>query len=122
MKVNLITGQKVKEEQKEFARKLRREQTEAENKLWEIVRAKKLGVKFRRQQVIDSFIVDFYCPEKRLIIEIDGDIHKGKKEYDKIREKILKSRRLKIMRLKNSDVLNNITEVKNKIIEIISAD
>lgn len=58
---NIVTNQKVTKEKLERAKELRREMTPAEKRLWQEVRAKKLGVRFRRQQVIAGFIVDFYC-------------------------------------------------------------
>ncbi len=61
----------------------------AERLLWQEVRAKKLGVRFRRQQVIQGFIVDFYCHKSALVIEVDGDAHALQKEEDERREKVL---------------------------------
>ena len=63
--------------------------TPAEKILWEELRANKLGVHFRRQQVIQGFIVDFYCHQAGLVIEVDGDIHDLQKEEDERREKVL---------------------------------
>jgi very-short-patch-repair endonuclease len=74
---------------REFARKLRREQTDAERGLWSRLRRKRLGVKFRRQHPIDRFIVDFCCIERRVIVELDGSGHETKSEYDEQRSKTL---------------------------------
>lgn len=70
-------------------KELRTNQTKAEGVLWEYLRNKKLGVKFRRQHSIGGYILDFYCIEKKVIIEIDGEIHNKTeaKEYDEIRDK-----------------------------------
>jgi very-short-patch-repair endonuclease len=71
---------------KTFARNLRKEATSEEKKVWNALRNRKvLNLKFRRQHVIEGFVVDFYCHELRLAIEIDGKIHKRQKEYDELR-------------------------------------
>ena len=72
---NIIPGQRVTKEKLQLAKELRREMTPAEKILWQEVRAKKLGVHFRRQQIIAGFIVDFYCHKGVLVVEVDGDIH-----------------------------------------------
>lgn len=77
---NIIPGQMVTKEKLERSRELRREMTPAEKHLWHEVRNKKLGVHFRRQQVIDGFIVDFYCHHAALVVEVDGDIHDLQKD------------------------------------------
>jgi len=69
---NIIPGQRVTKEKQQRARELRCEMTPAEKLLWQEVRAKKLGVRFRRQQVIAGFIVDFYCHKSALVVEVDG--------------------------------------------------
>jgi len=86
---NINPGQKVTREKQELARELRRNTTPAEKILWKELRANKLGVHFRRQQVIQGFIVDFYCHRAGLVIEVDGDIHDLQKEEDERREKVL---------------------------------
>ena len=86
---NIIPGQRVTKEKLQRAKELRREMTPAEKLLWQEVRAKKLGVRFRRQQIIQGFIVDFYCHKAGLVIEVDGDIHDLQKEEDERREKVL---------------------------------
>ncbi|MCE7860728.1 MAG: DUF559 domain-containing protein [Chloroflexi bacterium CFX2] len=84
---NIIPGQHVTKEKLQRSRELRREMTPAEKILWEELRANKLGVHFRRQQVIQGFIVDFYCHRAGLVVEVDGDIHNMQKEEDERREK-----------------------------------
>ncbi len=93
---NIVTGQKVTKEKLQRAKELRREMTPAEKLLWQEVRAKKLGVRFRRQQVIEGFIVDFYCHKAALVVEVDGDIHDLQKEEDERREKVLSQLGLRI--------------------------
>ena len=99
------------------ARKLRRNSTEAENTLWEaVLRKRKLrGYKFLRQKPIQFFILDFYCSKLLLAIEVDGKIHDNRKEYDEERTFILNSLGIKVLRYKNSEVLNNLDDVAKKL-------
>jgi very-short-patch-repair endonuclease len=93
--------------------------TPAEKILWEEVRAKKLGVRFRRQQVIDGFIVDFYCHKSALVVEVDGDIHDLQKEEDKRREKVLTEMGLRIVRFRNDEAVRDLSAVVGKIKELL---
>lgn len=95
---NIIPGQHVTKEKLQRSRELRREMTPAEKVLWEELRANKLGVHFRRQQVIQGFIVDFYCHRAGLVVEVDGDVHDLQKEEDARREKALSEMGLRIVR------------------------
>ena len=88
---NIIPGQAVKKEKLQRAKELRRDMMPAEKILWEEIRANKLGVHFRRQQVIAGFIVDFYCHKAGLVIEVDGDIHYLQKVEDERRERVLRA-------------------------------
>ena len=72
----IIPGQKVTKEKLQRAKELRRDMTPAEKLLWQELRANKLGVHFRRQQIIVGFIVDFYCHKAALVIEVDGETAK----------------------------------------------
>ena len=97
------------EKTKASARRMRKAPTEAENLLWERVRNRKAqGFKFRRQHPIDKFIVDFCCPEKRLIVELDGEVHIGTREQDMDRQKYLTTLEFKIIRFSNAQVTNSI--------------
>jgi very-short-patch-repair endonuclease len=81
---------------------MRREPTPAEQKLWQKLRHKQLlGFKFRRQHVIDRFIVDFYCGEGRLVVEVDGGVHQYTEEEDAIRQEFLESLGLRVVRFRN---------------------
>ncbi len=105
----------------ELARNLRKNQTKAELFLREILRNKKINnIKFRRQHPIWNYIADFYCSEKKLIIEIDWSIHniKDQKEYDKKRDIIMKKHNLNVIRFTNDDVFNKTQEVIQTIIDI----
>jgi len=98
-------------------RELRNNQTKAEDILWQYLRGKKLGVKFRRQHSIGGYILDFYCIDRKLVIEIDGEIHNTSeaKEYDDIRDKFFTSLDFAVMRFKNSEVENDIDLVIERI-------
>jgi len=100
-------------------RELRANQTNAEKKLWEFLRNKELdGFKFNRQHSIGPYILDFYCPEFRFGIELDGNQHNENesKIYDKDREKILQASNIKVIRFWNGEVENNIDKVLEKIL------
>lgn len=97
--------------------------TAAEARLWLRLRAKQLqGLKFRRQHGIGPYIVDFYCPERSLVIEVDGDAHAEEKQVtkDRQREKYLRSLGLQVIRYVNDDILNNVDGVLENLSEILS--
>jgi len=73
------------------------------------------GFHFRRQQIIDGFIVDFYCHRAELVLEVDGPIHEIHTEYDTNRDQILSDLGLKILRFNNHDIQNNLTQVLDQI-------
>ncbi len=102
----LSLDRRVTTEKKERARELRREMTPAETILWREIRGDRLGVHFRRQQVIAGFIVDFYCHKAGLVVELDGGVHQGRKqkEDDDKRDKALREMGLRILRFKNEEV------------------
>ncbi|MDJ0899324.1 MAG: DUF559 domain-containing protein [Xenococcus sp. MO_188.B8] len=113
---NIIIGQKVSPEKIKRAKELRQNMTLAEKILWEHLRAKRFnGLKFRRQQIIEGFIVDFYCHSLGLVIELDGEIHNKQKEYDIERDKILSSKQLTILRFTNQQVPEDVESVLNTI-------
>ena len=116
---NIIPGQHVTKEKLQRSRELRREMTPAEKILWEELRGSKLGVRFRRQQVIQGFIVDFYCHKSALVIEVDGDIHDLQKEEDERREKVLSALGLRIVRFRNEEVMRSPLAVVGKITKLI---
>ena len=116
---NIIPGQRVAKEKLRRAKELRREMTPAEKMLWNELRANKLGVHFRRQQVIAGFIVDFYCHKAALVVEVDGDIHDLQKEEDARREQVLSELGLKVVRFKNAEVMRDLPGVIWKIKELI---
>lgn len=102
------------------AQSLRREMTDAEIKLWSILRSGQLdGAKFRRQQPIGPFIVDFVCQQRRLIIEADGSQH-CESETDGKRDAFLRAKGYRVMRFWNSDILGSIEAVGEEILRALS--
>jgi very-short-patch-repair endonuclease len=93
---------------KALARKLRRDSTDAERTLWKYLRAHRMaGYKFRRQYVIEPYIVDFICLEKRLIIEADGGQHLEQESYDRTRTEYLELLDYRVLRFWNHDILRD---------------
>lgn len=102
------------------ARELRKQQTPAENILWECLRNRQLlGAKFRRQHNIGQFIADFYCHEARLIVEADGGIHETRQESDQIRDEWVRDNGFTVLRFKNEEILNATEQVLNTIAEAL---
>jgi very-short-patch-repair endonuclease len=102
---------------------LRKNATLAENILWKKLRDRNIfQVKFRRQHPVDIFIVDFYCHEIKLVIEIDGEIHESEqaKEYDSSRQSCLESLGLTVIRFTNHEVIFEMDLVLNRIHHYIS--
>jgi very-short-patch-repair endonuclease len=113
---NIVIGQKVTPIKIQCAKELRREMTQDEKILWQHLRANRLnGFHFRRQQIIDGFIADFYCHAARLVIEVDGKIHQQQAEYDAERDRVLSARGLRLLRIKNEEVRQNLNSVLVRI-------
>jgi very-short-patch-repair endonuclease len=105
---------------KPLARQMRHNPTAAEDKLWQHLRNKQLlGYKFRRQHAIDRFIVDFYCREACLVVEVDGSSHDYTQQEDAIRQEFLESQGLRIIRFTNDQVLNQTGAVLEQIALIL---
>ncbi|MEB3148744.1 MAG: endonuclease domain-containing protein [Sphaerospermopsis sp.] len=116
---NIVIGQKIKPDKMQRAKELRRQMTPAETILWEHLRVNRLhGLHFRRQQIIDGFIADFYCHAARLVIEIDGKIHEQQAEYDAERDKVLSARGLRLLRIKNEEVVQELDRVLMLIYQV----
>ena len=102
----------------EYARELRSRTTEAGQKLWALLRDRKLkGKKFRRQHAIANYVVDFYCNECKLAVELDGNFHTEAeaKEYDKSRTALLNELGNTVLRFWNEDVIKDSSKVLQKI-------
>jgi very-short-patch-repair endonuclease len=101
---------------KELARGLRRNHTEAETKLWHALRNRQIkNSKFRRQQVLGSYIVDFICLDKNLVVELDGSQHTQSPVYDRKRTEFLRRRGFRILRFWNSQIFNEFEAVLQRI-------
>jgi very-short-patch-repair endonuclease len=104
-----------------IARELRRKQTPAESLLWDRLRNRKLaGLKFKRQHRVGRFIVDFYCAELELIVELEGGIHDrpDQRVYDGLRVEDLEARGLRVLRIRNQEVLGDAEGVLRKILAL----
>ena len=100
-----------------LAQEMRRNLTPCEKILWDELKEKKInGTKFRRQHPIHRYILDFYCHEKKLAIEVDGSIHKIKSDEDEFRDKYLESIGIKTVRVSNEEIIEDINKVLFKII------
>ena len=105
---------------KEISRQLRKNMTNAEKRLWAKIRMRQLqGYQFYRQKPIGDYIVDFFCPRAKLVIELDGSHHLiGETiEYDRIRDDYLSSLGLRVLRFTNTEVMTNIKGVVERIAE-----
>ncbi|MBR8534091.1 endonuclease domain-containing protein [Carboxylicivirga sediminis] len=106
---------------RQFAKDIRTRMTPSEKILWSELRNKKLdGLKFRRQHPIEYYIADFYCHEKKLVIEIDGEIHLYQKQYDIGRTAELERFGIQVIRFKNEDVLFRVSSVLSQISDCCS--
>ncbi|WP_414575883.1 endonuclease domain-containing protein [Anabaena sp. CCY 9402-a] len=116
---NIVVGQIINLEKMQRAKEFRRQMTPAEKILWQHLCGNRLhGLHFRRQQIIDGFIADFYCHAARLVIEVDGKIHEQQAEYDAERDKVLSARGLRLLRIKNEEVVQEIDRVLMLIYQV----
>lgn len=105
-----------------MAKKNRHQPTLAEDIIWqEILRFRKTGYKFTRQKPIDRFILDFYCSELNLAVEIDGESHIMKKGTDELRDRFLYQIGIETLRFSNDEVIKQLNIVKDKIINKCSS-
>jgi very-short-patch-repair endonuclease len=110
----------VRHPHRDRARKLRREQTDAEGRLWYLLRNRNLaGRKFKRQLPIGPYIADFACVELKLIVEADGGQHADQMTYDEKRTEWLESRGWRVLRFWNNDILTNTEGVSETLLEAI---
>jgi very-short-patch-repair endonuclease len=115
----IVRGQHVEEAKVTKAREMRRQMTKEERLLWQGLRANRfLGLQFRRQQIIDGFIVDFHCHAAGLIVEVDGGIHEKQEEYDQERDRILSARGLKVARVTNDEIERDLPGVLTRIMAL----
>ena len=115
----LVTGA-LKRDMSVAARGLRRRSTKSEALLWAALRGKSLGIKFRRQQPIGNFVVDFYASDARLIVEVDGAIHARQVKADMERQELLESLGLRVLRVTADAVEGNLAGVLRLIQQAIT--
>jgi very-short-patch-repair endonuclease len=103
----------------EHAKNLRQDQPFAETRLWEVLRGGKLGkFKFRRQHDVEPYVVDFCCPKVKVIVELDGDAHVGRKSQDQARGGYLTRLGYEIVRFENCDIRNKENRVIERILDV----
>ena len=106
------------------AREQRRQPTLAEKKLWDALRGRRLaGLKFRRQHPYGQFVLDAFCVEHQLEVEVDGDVHDdlAQAAHDAERTKFLKERGIRVLRVSNEEVENNLRDVLRRIVDATRA-
>lgn len=119
----LVISPEIQRKMTEIAREFRKDPTKSEAILWQALRGKKLdGIKFRRQQPVGYFVVDFYNSVYRLVVEIDGPIHDNQVEADRARQDILEALGLNVLRIKSEIIEKNLpavlSEMRTKIEEL----
>ena len=119
---NNVVHKKINPKKLELARHFRKNPTESEDAVWQMLRNRQIkNLKWRRQQVIDGFIADFYCAELNVVLEIDGSVHEKEevKECDEYRTSVFESRGIRTFRLKNEDCdKQHLTELIEHILTI----
>ena len=108
------------EELRTLSRDNRKSATKTENILWyKVLKNKKTGFKFLRQKPLDRFILDFYCKELQLVIEVDGSSHDKRKNYDEARDKFLRNLNIETLRISTEDIMTNLNKVNYEIKKFI---
>ena len=106
-------------EQKILRKELRSHATPAEAVLWKMLKGRNAdGMKFRRQQGIGPYVLDFYCPELRLCVELDGSSHDYKYEYDEQRTEFLQKQGIRVLRFRNEQVWQGLDSVVDEIVRV----
>jgi very-short-patch-repair endonuclease len=103
-----------------FAREQRKDPTRAERVLWEALRRKQFGVRFRRQHPIGHFVLDFYCAKARLAVEVDGPLHDEQEEYDRWRDEQLVKWGIEVLRVCDARVHKDLSGVLSEIEEALA--
>jgi very-short-patch-repair endonuclease len=117
----VVTGQPVEADKLAASKQLRRASTPEERLLWDRLRTGRLhGIHFRRQHVIDGFVVDFYCHAAGLVIEVDGPGHRRHSQQDAHRDAVLCGRGLTVLRITNEEVRTDIDAVLLRIEQAIA--
>jgi very-short-patch-repair endonuclease len=110
-----------KKSEQEKRRQLRNNMTYCEKIVWLHLRKRQLGYRFLRQYSVDHFVIDFYCPELKLAVELDGNVHEipEQKNYDRARQKYLEKFGIKFIRIKNEEFLGNLNKAFSRIEKLI---
>ena len=109
-------------ELQQAARGMRTVATEAEDVLWEALRGRRLdGLRFRRQHPVGRFVLDFYCPIHKLVVEVDGGVHDAQEERDAERTAVIEAHGYRVIRFRNEDVMQNLPAVLDGIRTAIPA-
>jgi very-short-patch-repair endonuclease len=102
------------------AKRLRKKSTPAEKHLWQVLKGRQLaGLKFRRQHPVGRFILDFYCADYKLVIEVDGEIHKSQVEYDAARTAQLETHGYKVLRFSNEFAIYHTEELLAAVLDVV---
>jgi very-short-patch-repair endonuclease len=99
----------------EFAREQRKQPSPGEQRLWQALRNRGIGVRFRRQHPIQNYVLDFYCAEAKLALEVDGSGHEEQRGYDRNRDEDLASWGIRTIRFEHTQVMGDLQEVLRKI-------
>lgn len=117
---SVIRNQMINAEKVELAKQFRKDSTDSEDAVWQMLRNRQIkNLKWRRQQVIDGYIADFYCAELNVVLEIDGTVHDNEetKEYDECRSVAFESKGIRTFRLRNEECdKEHLTELIENII------
>ena len=114
---------RIRPQQSQTAANLRSNATRPEQALWYRLRRSRLaGLKFRRQHVVGPYIVDFYCPARRLAVEVDGESHVGRGEEDAERDAFLRSQGMTVLHVTNDDVLHDLNAVCEAILRAAAVE
>ena len=103
------------------ARWMRRSPTQAERRLWQRLRRSQLGVRFRTQVVIGQFIVDFFCPARDLVVEVDGGVHEDRRDIDDERDGMLARLGVRVLHVRNEEVHEDLDAVASRIAAALHA-
>jgi very-short-patch-repair endonuclease len=112
----IVKGRKVTKQKVARARELRRDMTPAEAALWARLRTNQLqGFHFRRQQIIDGFLTDYYCHAAGIVLELDGLIHLRQADYDRERDRVIAANDLQVVRIPNDEIMFNLESLLQRI-------
>jgi very-short-patch-repair endonuclease len=108
-------------ELEQAARAMRRQPTSAEEVLWGALQKKQVaGLKFRRQHPVGRFVLDFYCPAHKLVVEVDGGVHDAQQERDAARTEMLETYGYRVLRFRNEEVMQDLPDVVRRIAAVVT--